>query len=69
VSVQEYSAFFAELLGTEAEIVVEEIPGASHGSVGDVTRRTGITGPCRVGWRDGFRRVAEHFYPDRIGSA
>ncbi len=25
-----------------------------------------ITGPCQVGWRDGFRRVAEHFYPDRV---
>ena len=36
------------------------------GSVGDHTKRTAITGPCRVGWRDGFRRVAEHFYPDRV---
>lgn len=69
VSVQEYSAFFADLLGAEAEVVVEEIPGASHGSVGDVTKRTSITGPCQVGWRDGFRRVAGHFYPERIGIA
>ena len=28
-----------------------------------------ITGPCAVGWRDGFRRVAEHFYPDRVRSS
>ena len=69
VSVQEYSAYFADLLGTEAEIVVEKIPGASHGSVGDVTKRTAITGPCRVGWREGFRRVAEHFHPERVRSA
>lgn len=69
VSVQEYTAFFADLLGTEAKVVVEEIPGASHGSVGDVTKRTAITGPCRVGWRDGFRRVAEHFYPERVRRA
>ena len=68
VSVQEYTKFFADLLGTEVEIVVEEIPGASHGSVGDVTKRTAITGPCTVGWREGFRRVAEHFYPDRVRS-
>ena len=66
VSVQEYSAFFADLLGVEAEVVVTEIPGASHGSVADHTKRTSITGPCSVGWRDGFRRVAEHFYPDRV---
>ena len=69
VSVQEYSAFFGELLGVDANIVVDEIPGASHGSVGDHTRRNAITGPCTVGWRDGFRRVAEHFYPDRVRSA
>jgi len=66
VSVQEYSAFFGELLGTDVKVLVEEIPGALHGSVGDDTKRSAITGPCRVGWREGFRRVAEHFYPDRI---
>jgi nucleoside-diphosphate-sugar epimerase len=66
VSVQEYSAFFGELLGTDVKVLVEEIPGASHGSVGDDTKRSAITGPCRVGWREGFRRVAEHFYPDRV---
>jgi len=38
----------------------------SIGSVGDATKRTSITGPCRVGWRDGFRRIAEQFYPDRV---
>jgi nucleoside-diphosphate-sugar epimerase len=65
-SVQEYSAYFGELLGVEPEVVVEEIPGASRGSIGDHTKRSSITGPCRVGWRDGFRRVAEHCYPDRV---
>jgi nucleoside-diphosphate-sugar epimerase len=65
-SVQEYSAFFGELLGVDVKVLVEEIPGASRGSVGDRTMRTAITGPCRVGWREGFRRVAEHFYPDRV---
>ena len=65
-SVQEYSASFGELLGIDVKVVVEEIPGASHGSVGDHTKRTSITGLCRVGWREGFRRVAEHFYPDRV---
>jgi nucleoside-diphosphate-sugar epimerase len=68
VSVQEWSKYFGELLGVDARVVVEEIPGASIGSVGDTTKRTSITGPCRVGWRDGFRRVAERFYPDRVGA-
>ena len=66
VSVQQWSAYFAELLGVDAEVVVEPVPGASVGSVGDHAKRTSITGPCRVGWRDGFRRLAEHFYPDRV---
>ncbi len=63
VSVQEYAAYFGELLGVDADVVVEEIPGASRGSVGDQTKRSSITGPCRIGWREGFRRVAEHLYP------
>ena len=66
VSVQQWSAYFAELLGTEAQVVVQPVPGASLGSVGDPTRRISITGPCRVHWRDGFRRLAAQFYPDRV---
>lgn len=65
-SVQEWCAYFGELLGTTAEVVVEPVPGASVGSVGDHTKRSSITGPCRVGWRDGYRRLAEQLYPDRV---
>jgi len=65
-SVQEWSGYFAELLGTTAQVVVEPIPGASIGSVADHTKRSSITGPCRVGWRDGYRRLAEQLYPDRV---
>lgn len=66
VSVQEWSAYMGELLGVDPVVVVEEAPGASIGSVGDTTKRCAITGPCRVGWREGIRRVTEHFYPDRV---
>ena len=45
---QEYSAFFGRLMGVEARVEVNEIPGASRGSVGDHTKRLSITGPCRV---------------------
>ena len=65
---QEWSAYFAELLGAEARVIVEEIPGSSRGSVADAEKRRAITGPARVGWREGFRRVAEQFYPDRLKS-
>jgi nucleoside-diphosphate-sugar epimerase len=66
VSVQEWSAWFGELLGVEAKVAVTEVPGASIGSVGDHRKRSSITGPCRVGWRDGFRRLAEQLQPDRL---
>lgn len=69
VSVQQWSAYFGELLGVEPTVVVEPVSGASVGSVGDPTKRIAITGPCRVGWRDGFRRVAQLFYPDRVRAA
>ncbi len=69
VSVQEWSSYIGELLGVDPTVVVEEIPDASVGSVGDTTKRRTITGPCRVGWREGIRRVAEHFYPDRVKSS
>jgi nucleoside-diphosphate-sugar epimerase len=66
VTVQQWSAYLGELLGVEAQVIVEEAPGASIGSVADATKRRAITGPCRVDWRTGFRRVAEHFHPDRL---
>lgn len=71
VSVQEWTQFFGELLGVEATVEVEPIPGASIGSVGDPTKRTAITGPCTVPWRDGFRAVVTQRHPDlvRTGSA
>jgi nucleoside-diphosphate-sugar epimerase len=66
VTVQEWSAYFGELLGVEARVVTEVVPGASIGSVGDPTKRISITGPCRVDWRDGFRDMAAHHLPERM---
>jgi nucleoside-diphosphate-sugar epimerase len=66
VSAQEWTAYFADLLGIEAKIELAPVPGASRGSVGDHAKRTAITGPCTVDWRDGFRRMAAHFHPDRV---
>lgn len=66
VSVQQWCAYFGELLGMTPRVTVEPVPGASVGSVGDHTKRTSITGPCTVDWRDGFRAMAVHQYPDRV---
>jgi nucleoside-diphosphate-sugar epimerase len=66
VSVQEWSAWFGELLGVDHSIEVTPVPCASRGSVGDPAKRQSITGPCAVPWRDGFRRIAEHYHPVRV---
>ena len=66
VSVQQYADYFGQLLGIEPAVEVAVIPGASRGSVGDHTKRSSITGPCRVGWREGFSRVLAQLYPDRL---
>lgn len=66
VTVQEWSAYFAELLGVDADLQVQELPGASRGSVGDHTKRSAITGPCRVDWKVGFRNMAAQYFPDRV---
>jgi nucleoside-diphosphate-sugar epimerase len=66
VSVQQWSVYFAELLGLEATVTVEPVVGASVGSVGDHTKRAAITGPCTVDWRGGFQAMAQHHYPDRV---
>lgn len=68
VTVQDWSTYFGELLGVDATLVTEVVPGASVGSVGDPTKRAAITGPCRVPWRDGFRAMAAHYYPDRVAT-
>jgi nucleoside-diphosphate-sugar epimerase len=66
VTVQEWTTYFAELLGVEADLEVRPVPGASVGSVGDHTKRAAITGPCTVDWRVGFRDMAVQHYGDRV---
>jgi nucleoside-diphosphate-sugar epimerase len=66
VTAQQWSAFFAELLGVGVDLQVQQVPGASRGSVGDHSKRFAVTGPCTVDWRAGFRNMAVHYYPDRV---
>ena len=66
VTVKEWTAYMSELLGLPAEIKIEPIPGASGGAVADATRRKAITGPAKVHWKDGFRRMLAEKFPDRV---
>jgi len=66
VSVQQWIPYMAGMLGLTPKVTIQPVPGASLGSVGDVTRRRAITGPCKVKWQDGFRRTVEGLYPDLV---
>jgi nucleoside-diphosphate-sugar epimerase len=64
VTIQEWVAEFGRLTGCPAEVVVDDTPGSQLGMVADPARRAAITGPCRVGWREGMGRlVAERPAP------
>ncbi len=68
VSVQEWCGYIGELTGRPVEVQVTPIPGTLRGSIADPTKRISLTGPCKVGWRDGIRRTFEARYPDGVVS-
>ena len=57
VSVQEWCAWFGELLGRPVDVQVRDAPGTQPSAISDNTKRLALTGPCTVGWRDGMRRM------------
>ena len=62
VSVQEWCAFFAELVGHDVPVDVVETPGTLRGSIADATLRRELAGPCEVSWRDGLQAAFEARY-------
>jgi len=66
VSAQQWIAYMAGLVGVTPKVMVKPSPGASLGSVGDITKRLSITGPCRIKWQDGLRQVIEELHPGLI---
>lgn len=58
VPAQDWCQLFGELLGVKPDVTVIELPGTQPGVIADVTRRRAITGPCRVGWREGMNALA-----------
>jgi nucleoside-diphosphate-sugar epimerase len=66
VGPHDWCAYFEELTGSPAQIVVQEVPGSQRGVAVDVSARTAITGPCAVSFADGFRRLVAERYPDGI---
>jgi nucleoside-diphosphate-sugar epimerase len=59
VTVQEWCAEIGRLTGREAKVEAAPAPNTQLGAIADVTRRKSFTGPCKVGWKEGFRRMVE----------
>ncbi len=59
VSVQEWAAYFEQRLGRPVTVEVGDFPGTQKSAISDNTKRLSITGPCTVGWRDGFARMVD----------
>jgi hypothetical protein len=57
VSVQQWTAYMSELLRIRAEVSVHEVDGAARGGAANPAKRLGLTGRCKVSWKDGFRRI------------
>jgi hypothetical protein len=66
VSPQEWCAYLAELTGLEARLELHPVAGSQVGVVLDGTKRRAATGPSRVPWRDGMRRMVQGRYPDGV---
>jgi nucleoside-diphosphate-sugar epimerase len=66
VGPQDWCPFLADLAGVEAELVVQEVPGAKRGVVVDATKRRSITGPCTVPWQEGMRRMFAALHPELV---
>jgi UDP-glucuronate 4-epimerase len=64
VSIDEYVTFAGELLGVEPTFrwTDETYPANQM----DTTRMHGVLGHPEVGWREGFRRLLESQFPDRV---
>ena len=67
VDVREMARYLGELVGREARIV--ESPDGMTQFCLDATRRRELAGPCRVGWREGMRRMVAARQPQLYAAA
>jgi len=68
VSVEQIAPWAAEQLGTSCSFTdMAEIIAYPRNL--DTAKRISLTGPCRVKWPDGFRRIIEERFPGRLAAA
>jgi nucleoside-diphosphate-sugar epimerase len=64
VSIQEWCAYLGELVGIEPKFFPTDQALASVSI--DTTRMEALVGKTTVHWKDGFRRIIEVKYPDKL---
>lgn len=64
VSIEEWCAYMGEMVGVEAKFVASDMAIPSVAT--DITKLRSLVGEPTVGWKDGFRRLVEASYPDRV---
>jgi nucleoside-diphosphate-sugar epimerase len=64
VSIQEWCTYLGELTGIEAKFLPTD--QALRSVSIDTTRMESLVGKTTVRWKDGFRRLVETKYPDRL---
>jgi nucleoside-diphosphate-sugar epimerase len=64
VSIQEWCAYLGELTGVEPKFFPTDQTLASVSI--DTTRMEALVGRTAVAWHDGFRRIVQSNYPDRL---
>lgn len=62
VHMRELCEYIGELVGVQAKVV--ESADGIHQYVLDAARRTELAGPCKVGWKDGVRRLMAARHPE-----
>ncbi|MCG3170105.1 MAG: hypothetical protein CALGDGBN_01642 [Pseudomonadales bacterium] len=64
VDMRDMANYLGELVGREVRLL--ESPDGIQQILSDPTRRRELTGPCRVPWRDGLRRMVQARHPDAL---
>ena len=63
VDVRSWCQYLGELAGRQPVFRTDDA-GSIPSRVTDNVRRIALTGPCRVGWREGFAAMARERYPE-----
>ena len=62
VSAQQWCELAGKLLGKSVQYDVIAAPGGYRTSAADTTRRKALTGPCKVRFEDGMRRLIDAYH-------